>query len=789
MNYCSVASPIDLVLSALRSAGCDPRPVKGKPGQWSARCPAHEDRNPSLSVGEAPNGRVLLRCHRGCHTDAVVAAMGLVVADLFPTGRAKVKLPRPRPKDTPKPPEWERLLAQAEAVTLDALEPWAEHLGVPAEALAALRAVPQGQKLLLPMFRGNGELCGWQSRTWAGEKRCLPRSKLGLFLPTAPPNPGQQVWTAEGASDTAALLGVGLYAVGRPSATAGADDLREWCSRHRPGQVVVVADADEAGKRGAEAAAAELADVVTEVRIFVPPRGKDIRDFLHDPDHNYWGDLASPEDVGHCLQRLAAELPKWEPPTDDAAQTNVDREDSPRPTQAQRLVAAAREKWDLFHWRDESFAVLPDGRVVRLRSGEAEELLCGLAFSTLEIVPGENTIRTAARTLAVIARERGPEVPVFVRVGEHDGVVYIDGHDWVAEVTPDGWRLVDSAPCYFLRPTGALPLPRPTAGGNVDALREYLPLIDESNWLLLKSWLLQALLPHGPYPLLLLTGEQGTGKSTVARMLRAVVDPHEAPLSGALEDGRNLFVLAANHRIVALDNLSRISGEVSDALCMLATGGAWQSRKLYTDGDLAILKACRPVVITSIVDVATRPDLLDRALRVELAPIPDRQRKPEAELWGALREALPGILGGLLDDLARCLAQRDLVRVDALPRMADFARNAIAAYGDAARAAIAAAIADAATVALDGNVVAETVIALGPAVNQWWTGSASELLRKLREVFPEKEKELPKSPAALSKALARLAPSLRRCGVQITRERTANGRTICITWTAQPQES
>ncbi len=777
----AIDEPIRKVLSALHARGCAPQPVKGKPDQWTARCPGHEDRKASLSVGVGHHGRVLVRCHAGCTVDAVVAAMGLGVADLFPAEHANVELSRQRPSQNATPPEWHHLLVQAEATAPDALEPWAEHLGVPAEALAALRAVPQGQKLLLPMFTGNGELCGWQSRTWAGEKRCLPRSKLGLFLPTAPPNPGQQVWTAEGASDTAALLGVGLYAVGRPSATAGADDLREWCSRHRPGQVVVVADADEAGQRGAEAAAAELVDVVAEVRIFTPPRGKDVRDFLHDPDHNYWGDAATPEDVGGHLERLAADAPTWEPPADDADQTDVDREDSPRPTQAQRLVAAAREKWDLFHYRGEPFAVLPSGRVVRLRSGDAEDALCSLAYAELLTVPGENTISTVARTLAVIARERGPEVPVFVRVGEHGGAVYVDGHDWVAEVTATGWQLVDSAPCYFLQPTGALPLLQPTAGGNVDALREYLPLIDANNWLLLKSWLLQALLPSGPYPVLLLCGEQGTGKSTVARMLRAVVDPHEAPLSGAVESGRDLFVLAGHHHVVALDNLSRVPGDLSDALCVLATGGAWQTRKLYTDGDLAILKACRPVVITSIVDVATRPDLLDRSLRVELAPIPDTKRKPEADLWGAFRDALPEILGGLLDDLVRCLARRDAVQVEALPRMADFTRNAIAAYGDDAGAAIMAAVADAATVALDGNPVAEAVERF--ATWDGWTGTASELLRELRPYFPDDAKQ-PQNASALGRTLRRLAPSLRKRGIDVTWEKDKVSRKIHVRRTA-----
>ena len=63
------------------------------PGKWIARCPAHDDHNPSLSIREFDDGRVLIHCFAGCGTDDVLAALGLTMGDLFPvplrgTGRA-----------------------------------------------------------------------------------------------------------------------------------------------------------------------------------------------------------------------------------------------------------------------------------------------------------------------------------------------------------------------------------------------------------------------------------------------------------------------------------------------------------------------------------------------------------------------------------------------------------------------------------------------------------------------------------------------------------------------------
>lgn len=72
-----MSAPIDVVLQRLdkvKAAGA---------GKWKACCPAHEDRDPSLSIREADDGKVLLHCWAGCLTADVLAAIGLTVRDLF----------------------------------------------------------------------------------------------------------------------------------------------------------------------------------------------------------------------------------------------------------------------------------------------------------------------------------------------------------------------------------------------------------------------------------------------------------------------------------------------------------------------------------------------------------------------------------------------------------------------------------------------------------------------------------------------------------------------------------
>lgn len=68
---------VDMLLSRLDG-------VRGRNGSWSAKCPAHADRSPSLSVKSLDDGRILLHCFGGCGTDDVLGALGLAMADLFP---------------------------------------------------------------------------------------------------------------------------------------------------------------------------------------------------------------------------------------------------------------------------------------------------------------------------------------------------------------------------------------------------------------------------------------------------------------------------------------------------------------------------------------------------------------------------------------------------------------------------------------------------------------------------------------------------------------------------------
>ena len=209
---------------------------------WMVRCPSHEDHTASLSVAEGRDGAVLLHCHAGCPVDAVVAAAGLVMGDLFP--------------------------ATAEPRTITATYPYRDADG---ELLyEVVRYRPKG----FAQRRADGA-GGW---TWSlnGVERVLYRLPELIAA-----DPERLVLVVEGERDADRLASLGLLA------TTGAGGAGKWRPEYadalRGRRVAVLPDNDDPGRQHAEQVARSLLGVAAEVRIValpdVPMKG-DVSDWL-----------------------------------------------------------------------------------------------------------------------------------------------------------------------------------------------------------------------------------------------------------------------------------------------------------------------------------------------------------------------------------------------------------------------------------------------------------------------------------------------------------------------------
>ena len=457
------------------------------------------------------------------------------------------------------------------------------------------------------------------------------------------------------------------------------------------------------------------------------------------------------------------------------------------PTLADLMVQIANDEAELFHDKAqnafamievedhvETWAVKSKGFRLWLRRRLREEH---------DRSASAEAVNAALEEIESKALFDGPKVEVFVRLAEHAGDVWLDlcNEKWQAvRVTPTGWQIVSGKlPVRFIRARGMLPLVPPERGGSIEDLRRFLNVHEESEFVLLVAWLLACLRQRGPFPVLSVNGEQGSAKSTLQKLLRALVDPNSAPLRCEPREPRDLVISAANSWIIGFDNLSSIRPWLSDALCRLSTGGGYAIRELYTDAAEVIFESQRPVMFNGITDVANRSDLLDRSLLITLAAIPEDERRPEKQLWAEFEKVKPKILGVLLDAVAAGLAGEPAVKLARLPRMADFAvwitacEQALGWATGTFMAAYTENRSSANETAMEASIVG-TVVVEFMADRPAWEGTSADLLAALEAKAGEKvqrRQDWPKSPRKLSGDLRRVAPNLRRAGLDIRFER------------------
>lgn len=419
--------------------------------------------------------------------------------------------------------------------------------------------------------------------------------------------------------------------------------------------------------------------------------------------------------------------------------------------------------------------------VLRVDGREYREILGREFYALTGKGANRNAIGDAVATLAARARYDGPEEPVFLRTATDGDGIAVDLGDATGDaalVTAAGWRIAP-APLNFRRSGKAGALPRPTTA-DFSRLWRHVN-VDPADRVLVAAWLLAALRPSGPYPIMLLVGEQGTGKSSTARALKFLTDPSTAPLRAPPRDTRDLLVAAVNAWVVALDNLSGASPDMSDSLCRLSTGGALAERAYFTNADELLIELQRPVILNGIDDPATRPDLADRALHLLLPPLATRQT--EAKLARQFEADAPLIMAALLDGLALALRDHATMRLNPLPRMADFATWAAAglpALGYSADEFLAAyqrSRADLLDTAIDASPVASALVRFMDTRDAW-TGGANALLALLAD--GTQSQAWPKSAKGLLSALRRLAPALRAHGVEWEHQRTNRGNSVAL---------
>ena len=469
--------------------------------------------------------------------------------------------------------------------------------------------------------------------------------------------------------------------------------------------------------------------------------------------------------------------------------------DEGKRSQVDLLLELAKE-FEVFHDPDQNgyARVLKNGvkQNFAIRSSSFKQLLSGLFYDATGKGSNSTVLNDALCTIEAKAVHGGPEAPVYLRTARVEDVIYIDlcNEKWeVIEVTADGWKVIDDSPVYFMRKYGMLSLPTPVRGGNIQQLRRFLN-VEDKDFFLVVGWVLGAFRGAAPYQILVLQGQQGCGKSTTSKVLRSLIDPSTVQLRPQPKDVKELSLSAINNFLVVLDNLSGVSPELSDCLCRFSTGGGLDVRKLYTDSEQLLVQIERPVLTNGIDDIATRPDLMERSIILNLPVITESGRRSEKSFWDEFEIAKPAILGALLDALSCALRNESSTHLPVKPRMADcaiFVTAAEPALGWESGTFLAAHSRnqdESVEIGIETSSVGSALLELLEKRGGSWTGTLTGLLDQLNQQASGELRRSgfwPKTLKMLRNELSRLKPSLRRLGIEIQDKRTAKERLLEIT--------
>jgi hypothetical protein len=272
------------------------------------------------------------------------------------------------------------------------------------------------------------------------------------------------------------------------------------------------------------------------------------------------------------------------------------------------------------------------------------------------IYPKQEDQREAQFAIEAYAR-RGEEKEPKIRVIAEGNDLWIDrgDQDWSGiRVNADGWKVDAPLVPPLVRGKGMRALPLPRLGGRIDDLRPFVNLPSE-DFVLFCGTIATIFNAFGHYLTVILCGPPGSGKTTATRVIRALTDPH-AIRSKRFSSVRDL--MHSQTHLVALENVSRISPELSDAICALNTATEYEERKYYSQGEQWTAGHHSPVIINGVPsNLADRTDLADRTVTFAFDYLGENVRSEDV-FWRKFDEASPRLLGVILDGLVGAMKVR-----------------------------------------------------------------------------------------------------------------------------------
>lgn len=730
--------------------------VKESGKSYMACCPAHNDTNPSLEIKKTDDGKYSLRCYAGCELEAIIAKL-----DLDPS------------------------LISGDNKIVETY-PYQNEIGD--ILFEVVRKEPKGFFQRRP--NGNG---GYINDIKGIEPTIY---RLPLVIQAIASN--DLVIIVEGEKDADNLIKLGFTATTSPMGAG------KWQIRYSDllsgGNVVILPDNDEPGRHHALTVAESLVGRAKSIKILnlpsLPVNG-DVSDWIQSGGTktqliDFIND--SPEYVSST----SCENKSTENEYHDA-----EKKDSPTKVSSQASQMFSQICMHNFFIDElgESYLHMElnngQNRFYKIADKSFERFLISKYMQQHHDCPNPEALKKVNMMVDALAHESGEKHNLKYRVAKYEGCLYYDlcRDDWLlVKVTPSGWSLSNKTPILFRRFSNHKPEQViPSNRGDAKKVYNYI-LIKESQRFLFLVWLVSCFIEGIEHPISNFHGSQGSSKSTLSRMVKAIVDPSVLEVVSFPKAITEMVQQLSHHWLLCYDNIGNLTDWQSDALCRAVTGDGFSKRKLYTDDEDIIYSFHRCLCLNGINVPSVKADLLDRSILFELDRIPKESMKEKSVLWSEFKNDLPIILGGIFDVLSKAMDIYPTIQLNGLYRMSDFTRWGCAIaeaiqlggsaeflkqYGEN--------IETQNEEAISGNPVA---LAIQHLINQdlMYEGLVKNLHKELKKVafrngLDTRSKEWPKNEKALGRRLVTAKANLEQAGIRIEKKKTSAGIWVSI-WKA-----
>lgn len=485
---------------------------------------------------------------------------------------------------------------------------------------------------------------------------------------------------------------------------------------------------------------------------------------------------------------------------------------------AGKIVAMLESQYDTVKSTEGKALAFPKagGHAVEIQSlGPA---ISAHIYRTMGHAISKSTITTAIDTLIGLT-ETKPAIKVSLRSfqsnDDHGPIaIHVDLGDHTSEsviISEWGWELQsemgqsdelygddgESSKPVFRRTATVQALPVPSRGGEGRKKLASVLNLDPSDakFHLLWGWLVASVFVEMARPVLWITGQQGSGKTTTGLFVLSVINPAERMGGNFGKNEKDDITLLAGSFLPSFDNVTSVSAEVNNFICRMVTGSMETGRTLYTNGELFISVIKRTAVFSSInLPIGLREDGLERLVHIEFDRISSKDRLREGDIDAQFRRDHAEILGSLFDDVASVLREfrtASVVLEGHLPRMADFA-TVLCALDIAAEPTIGKngphlnAYQEVLQTSMEDRAMEDPfTLAIIRQAQKSFTGTYSEL-SEILDKAPERPSDhkmfWPVGPRPLGDALRRHGESLRSVGVDIQQiSRVSKGNRISLT--------